>query len=91
MKSIGESRYLYMDFWKKTGHRFEDLVSMPEHRLIILLNIMSRHDIIEWLSWNDPNGIYTDELSIKEFGNTMSREEGMEILIRQIEENRTPA
>lgn len=47
----------------------------------------TRETIISWLQWNDPNGIYSDELSLKEFGCMMSREEGKEIMIRQIEEN----
>ena len=49
---------------------------------------MDRNDIIEWLAWNDPNGIYHDEQSMKELGNIMTRDEGLEILIRQVEENR---
>lgn len=52
------------------------------------MNALSRKDIIEWLSWNDHNGIYDDERSLKELGNIMSREQGIEIMIRQIEESR---
>jgi len=46
---------------------------------------LTRTKIIEWLQWNDINGIYTDELSLQEFGEVMTREEGIEIMIRQIE------
>jgi hypothetical protein len=38
--------------------------------------------------WNDPNGVYSDEQSLNEFGAIMSREEGLEIMLRQAEENR---
>lgn len=48
------------------------------------LNSYSRETIIKWLQWNDRNGVYTDEQSLKEFGNILSREEGIEIMYRQI-------
>ncbi len=79
-----------MSFWSKNYFDYHFLGSLSKQGLIQIVNSMSRTDIIEWLTWNDPNGIYTDELSYKELGNLMSREEGMEILIRQIEENRVP-
>jgi len=50
-----------------------------------LLNEMqnyTRATIIEWLPWNYPNSIYSDEISLKEFGNVMTRNEGVEIMIR---------
>jgi len=77
-----------MKFWENTGYKFSDLVDLPFESLIILINSMDRQDIIKWLMWNDPNGIYNDELSLKELGNIVSRDEGIEILLRQIEENR---
>lgn len=77
-----------MKFWENTSYKFGDLVDLPFENLIILINSMDRQDIIKWLMWNDPNGIYNDELSLKELGNMMSRDEGIEILLRQIEENR---
>ena len=77
-----------MKFWENTGYKFGDLVDLPFENLIILINSMDRQDIVKWLMWNDPNGIYNDELSLKELGNIMSRNEGIEILLRQIEENR---
>jgi hypothetical protein len=77
-----------MDFWKKNGYSFHDVLSIPEDSLLLLLNSMDRQDIIQWLAWNDPNGVYRDEQSLKELGNIMSREEGLEIMLRHIEENR---
>jgi hypothetical protein len=77
-----------MNFWENSGYKYDSLTDIPEQHLIMLVNVMSREDMIEWLSWNDPNGIYQDEQSLKELGNVMSREEGLEILLRQVEENR---
>jgi hypothetical protein len=77
-----------MSFWKKSDYTYQSVVEINEAELIILLNALTREDIIEWLMWNDPNGIYSDEQSMKELGNIMSREEGLEIMLRQAEENR---
>lgn len=43
----------------------------------------SRQDLISWLKWNDPNGIYSDDESLDELGNIMSFEEGVELVIQQ--------
>lgn len=43
-----------------------------------------RQDLINWLKWNDQNGIYGDEESIKELGNIMSFDEGVEIIVNQV-------
>jgi hypothetical protein len=77
-----------MSFWKKSGYEYRKLTEISEEAFLLLVNAMSREDIIEWLSWNDPNGIYRDDRSLKELGNIMSRSEGLEILLRQVEENR---
>ena len=77
-----------MSYWESTYYTHHSVVEIDEAELIILLNALTREDIIEWLMWNDPNGIYSDEQSMKELGNIMSREEGLEIMLRQAEENR---
>jgi len=76
-----------MGFWGNLKYDYQYLTTHTPEKLILLVNGMSREDIIEWLSWNDPNGIYEDDRSIKELGNIMSRSEGIEILLRQVEEN----
>lgn len=43
-----------------------------------------RQDLINWLKWNDQNGIYADEESMNELGNIMSYEEGVELIVKQI-------
>jgi hypothetical protein len=77
-----------MSFWKTSGFTFESFSQLSDEKLILLLNGMSRNDLIDWLSWNDHNGIYHDEQSLKELGNVMTRTEGIEILLRQIAEGR---
>ena len=41
------------------------------HRARILYDRGSREDILEFLQWNDPNGVYTDAIS---------RDEGYDLL-----------
>lgn len=77
-----------MKFWKNFGYNYHDMTILSEDKLTLLVNVMTREDLIEWLAWNDPNGIYCDEQSLKELGNVMSRDEGIEIFLRQVEENR---
>jgi hypothetical protein len=80
-----------MRYLNNFGINYQSITELPDVELIALVNKMSREDIIGWLSWNDPNGIYHDEQSLKELGNIMSLEEGKEILLRQVEENRVMA
>lgn len=77
-----------MSFWRNNAYPFIKVVEISEDELILLLNGLNREDMIEWLMWNDLNGIYSDEQSLREFGNVMSRDEGVEIMLRQAEENR---
>lgn len=60
------------------------IMELQGDELMNEINSCSRETIINWLQWNDRNGIYTDEQSMKEFGNILSREEGIEIMTRQI-------
>jgi hypothetical protein len=83
--------FLSMNFWKKSGYGYADIAGIPLENLLLLIPAMSREDIIDWLSWNDGNGIYCDEQSLKELGNIMTRDEGIEVMIRQIEEGRAIA
>lgn len=77
-----------MNFWKNSGYSYANFAELPLEKVVLLIPAMSRDDIINWLSWNDRNGIYRDEQSLKELGNVMSRDEGIEIMIRQIEDGR---
>ncbi|MFC0513104.1 hypothetical protein ACFFGT_02795 [Mucilaginibacter angelicae] len=78
----------HKSFWKENDYPYIKVVEIPEAELIQLITKLSRTDVIEWLIWNDRNGVYSDESSIREFGKAMSIEEGIEIMLRQAEENR---
>jgi hypothetical protein len=66
---------------KHLNYRF---ILMTEVELRTELKNWSRKDLIEWLTWNDSNGIYNDEQSMSEIGNIMTYNEGVEIMINQI-------
>ena len=70
--SLGLDFYAIMDLQVDALHQF--------------LSFASREEIIDWLQWNDRNGIYRDEESLAEFGTIVSKEEGIEIVMRQIRE-----
>ncbi len=69
---------------EKLNHPYYKLMELSGDLLETELNSWSRLDLIEWLCWNDRNGVYKDEDSLQEFGNTVSKEEAIEIISRQI-------
>ena len=69
---------------EKTRHPFYTIMDLKGDVLFNELNSWSRLDLIEWLCWNNANGVYKDEESLAEFDNTLSKEEAIEIMIRQI-------
>ena len=71
---------------EKLKHPYYKLMELRGEALETELNSWSRLDLIEWLSWNDRNGVYRDDESLQEFGNTVSKEEAIEIITRQITE-----
>jgi hypothetical protein len=77
-----------MDFWQNSQYSYQQFADLPFEKVVLFINSLSREDMIEWLSWNDPNGIYADKSSLKELGNVITRDEAIEIMLRQIEENR---
>jgi hypothetical protein len=44
---------------------------------------MNREELINWLCWNDPNGIYRDEDSIREGMDVLSYEQAYELYLNQ--------
>lgn len=60
------------------------VMDLPENELLAAVRSMAREELIEWLCWNDRNGVYRDEDSLAEFGNVMTKAEGEEIMFRQI-------
>ena len=56
-------------------------VEVVEERDLVSL---TREELISWLCWNNPNGVYRDEESIAEFGEIMPYEEAYWIALRRI-------
>ena len=75
-------------FWAVNGYPYIRLIELSDIELADVISNFSRLDIIEWLVWNDRNGIYSDADSVREFGEVMTKQEGLEILLRQVEDNR---
>ena len=76
-------------FWQQNDYPYIRVVEINEDTFVLLVHSLTREDIIEWLMWNDPNGVYEDSQSLKELGNIITREEALEIMFRQVEENRS--
>lgn len=76
----------YINEEEKLKHPNYKLMELRDETLETELNSWSRLGLIEWLSWNDRNGVYKDEDSLREFGNIVSKEVAIEIITRQITE-----
>ena len=76
----------YINEDEKLKHPYYKLMELSGDNLLLELNSWSREDLIEWLCWNDRNGVYKDEDSLREFDNILGKEEAIEIIIRQITE-----
>lgn len=63
---------------------FYSIMDASEEILNSFLNDATREELIIWLSWNDPNGVYTDEDSMDEYDNVMTKEEGVDYMKKQI-------
>lgn len=74
----------YINEEKKLKHPYYKLMDLKGDALETELNSWSRLELIEWLCWNDPNGVYRDKQSLQEFDNILSKEEAIEIITRQI-------
>jgi hypothetical protein len=76
----------YINEEEKLKHPYYKLMELSGDILQSELNSWSREDLIEWLSWNDRNGVYKDEDSLREFDNILGKVEAIEIITRQIAE-----
>jgi hypothetical protein len=68
------------------GLSFFEIIDLSAVDLKSFLTHTPREEIISWLQWNDPNGVYEDNTSLHEFGNILTKQEGIEIIMRQISE-----
>ena len=79
MKNTNFEKYLRDRDWR---HLF---ITLRGKELNKEISFLSRKQIISWLEWEDPDGVYSDADSRREFGSIMSRKEGVEIITRHIE------
>ena len=77
---------IYINEEEKLKHPFYKLMELRGEALETELNSWSRLELIEWLCWNDRNGVYRDDQSLQEFDNILGKEEAIEIITRQITE-----
>lgn len=68
----------------KHGLTFYGIMDVPMDSLVEFFDEVTREELIIWLSWNDPNGIYTDKDSMSEFDRVMTKEEGIECMKNQL-------
>ena len=66
------------------GLNYYEIMDLSQENLHNFLKLCSREELINWLQWNDPNGVYVDSSSMAEFDTIISKEEGIEIIKRQI-------
>ncbi len=76
----------YINEEEKLKHPYYKLMELKGKALETELNSWSRLELIEWLCWNDRNGVYRDNQSLQEFDNILGKEEAIEIITRQITE-----
>ena len=57
----------YLSEEEKLKHSYYKLMELKDVDLENELNSWSRIDLIEWLCWNDRNGVYRDEDSLREY------------------------
>lgn len=69
---------------EKLKHPYYKIMELSGQELKSVLNSWSREKLIDWLSWNDKNGVYRDEDSLREFDNVLSKKEAIEIMTRQL-------
>lgn len=72
---------------QKYRHPFYKIMDLKEKELLVLLKTWERNELIDWLCWNDSNGIYRDQDSLREFGTLLDKEEAIRIIINQIHIN----
>lgn len=76
----------YLTEKEKRNHPYYQIMDLKGEELNKKLNSWSRLELIDWLSWNDRNGVYTDEDSLREFGNILTKVAAVEIITQMITE-----
>lgn len=68
---------------RKSDWRY-NLMDLDESGLHAELKQMSRETLIEWLEWNDPNGVYSDEDSDNEGMKRLTKNDAEQIIIDKL-------
>lgn len=76
----------YLSEKEKLNHPYYRIMELKGEELSAKLHSWSRLELIEWLCWNDRNGVYTDEDSFREFGETLTKERAIGIITDMINE-----
>ncbi|UIR57431.1 hypothetical protein LZQ00_06330 [Sphingobacterium sp. SRCM116780] len=53
------------------------LMDLKDKKLLDKLSVLKRQELIVWLQWNDPNGIYSDSEKINEGLPLLSRHQAL--------------
>lgn len=61
------------------------ICTMSPVEIIEELMTWSRDEMIAWLCWNDPLGIYTDKEMVLEYGDILWRNQAAELILYKIE------
>lgn len=61
------------------------ICTMSPVEIIEELTTWSRDEMIAWLCWNDPLGIYTDKEMVLEYGDILWRNQAVELILYKIE------
>ena len=69
---------------EKLRHPYYRVMELKGNDLDNELTSWSRQNVIDWLCWNDSNGVYKDEDSLQEFDIILSKDKAIEIMTRQI-------
>ena len=76
----------YLTEKEKLNHPYYRIMELRGEKLYEKLDSWSRLELIDWLCWNDRNGVYIDEDSLREFGNVLTKERAIEIITSMITE-----
>lgn len=76
----------YLTEKEKLNHPYYRIMELRGEELHEKLHSWSRLELIDWLCWNDRNGVYTDEDSLREFGDVLTKQRAIEIITDMITE-----
>lgn len=76
-------RQIMPEYLRDTDWRYQ-IMKLSDSDLESELSTWSREKMIEWLDWNDPNGIWTDEDAKNENVPMLTRDKAKDYIVRFI-------